>query len=177
MPSGGEVPSHASSKISKVLVANRGEIAVRVIRAAKDAGLPSVAVYAEPDADAPHVRLADEAFALGGQTSAESYLDFSKLLDAAEKSGANAIHPGYGFLSENADFAKAVIDAGLIWIGPPVAAVASMGSKIEAKKMMAAAGVPVLTELDPATVTAAQLPVLVKASAGGGGRGMRVVSD
>ena len=107
-----------SRKITKILVANRGEIAIRVIRAARDAGIPSVAVYAEPDANAPFVSLADEAFALGGQNSAESYLVFDKILDAAKKSGANAIHPGYGFLSENGDFAEAVINAGLIWIGP-----------------------------------------------------------
>src|ERR1700754_1422140 len=142
MPSGGEVPSHASSKISKVLVANRGEIAVRVIRAAKDAGLASEAVYAEPDAEAPHVRLADEAFALGGQTSAESYLDFAKILDAAAKSGANAIPPGYGFLSENADFAQAVLDANLIWIGPSPQSIRDLGDKVTARHIAARAQAP-----------------------------------
>src|SRR3954453_11755551 len=183
MPSGGEGPSHASSKISKVLVANRGEIAVRVIRAARDAGLPSVAVYAEPDADAPHVRLADEAFALGGQTSAESYLDFGKLLDAASKSGANAIHPGYGFLSENADFAQAVIDAGLIWIGPSPQSIRDLGDKVTARHIAAKAQAPLV----PGTAEPAKdaeevvafakeygVPIAIKAAFGGGGRGMKV---
>jgi len=131
------VPSHASSTIAKVLVANRGEIAVRVIRAAKDAGLPVWRCTPSRDADAPHVKLADEAFALGGQTSAESYLDFGKLLQAAEKSGANAIHPGYGFLSENAEFAQAVIDAGLIWIGPSPQSIRDLGDKVTARHIAA----------------------------------------
>src|SRR6478735_4449806 len=183
MPSGGQVPSHASSKISKVLVANRGEIAVRVIRAARDAGLASVAVYAEPDADAPHVRLADEAFALGGQTSADSYLDFSKLLDAAEKSGADAIHPGYGFLSENADFAQAVIDAGLIWIGPSPQSIRDLGDKVtarhiaeKAKAPMAAGTKDPVKNADEVVAFAKEygVPVAIKAAFGGGGRGMKV---
>jgi acetyl-CoA/propionyl-CoA carboxylase biotin carboxyl carrier protein len=177
------VPSHTSSKISKVLVANRGEIAVRVIRAARDAGLASVAVYAEPDADALHVRLADEAFALGGQTSGESYLDFAKLLDAAAKSGANAIHPGYGFLSENAGFAQAVIDAGLIWIGPSPQSIRDLGDKVTARHIAARAQAPLVPGTpEPAkdadeVVAFAQeygLPIAIKAAFGGGGRGMKV---
>jgi len=177
------VPSHASSRISKVLVANRGEIAVRVIRAAKDAGLASVAVYAEPDADAPHVHLADEAFALGGQTSAESYLDFAKLLDAAEKSGANAIHPGYGFLSENADFAQAVIDAGLIWIGPNPQSIRDLGDKVTARHIAARAKAPLVPGTPDPVKNADEviafareygLPIAIKAAFGGGGRGMKV---
>ena len=178
--------SHASSRvtgISKVLVANRGEIAVRVIRAARDAGLSSVAVYAEPDAEAPHVALADEAFALGGQTSAESYLDFGKILDAAAKSGANAIHPGYGFLSENADFAQAVIDAGLIWIGPSPQSIRDLGDKVTARHIAARAQAPLVPGTPDPVKNADEVvafakeygvPIAIKAAFGGGGRGMKV---
>jgi acetyl-CoA/propionyl-CoA carboxylase biotin carboxyl carrier protein len=177
------VPSHASAHITKVLVANRGEIAVRVIRAAADAGYTSVAVYAEPDADAPFVRLADEAFALGGQTSAESYLVFDKILDAAAKSGADAIHPGYGFLSENADFAQAVIDAGLIWIGPSPQSIRDLGDKVtarhiaeKAKAPMAAGTKDPVKNADEVVAFAKEygVPVAIKAAFGGGGRGMKV---
>ncbi|MGK2868017.1 MAG: biotin carboxylase N-terminal domain-containing protein [Mycobacterium sp.] len=160
--------------ITRVLVANRGEIARRVFTTCRRLGIGTVAVYTDPDAASPHVAEADILVRLEGRNG---YLDAGQLIAAAHTAGADAVHPGYGFLSENADFAAAVQQAGLIWIGPPVAAVQSMGSKIEAKKLMAAAGVPVLTELDPAAVTADQLPVLIKASAGGGGRGMRVVRE
>ena len=160
--------------ITRVLVANRGEIARRVFATCRRLGLSTVAVYTDPDADAPHVAEADARVRL---PHVNSYLDAGALIAAARAAGADAVHPGYGFLSENADFASAVTDAGLTWIGPPVDAVRAMGSKIESKKLMAAAGVPVLEELDPDTVTAGQLPVLVKASSGGGGRGMRVVHE
>jgi acetyl/propionyl-CoA carboxylase alpha subunit len=160
--------------ITRVLVANRGEIARRVFATCRRVGIGTVAVYTDPDAASPHVAEADARVRLEGRNG---YLDAAQLIEAARAAGADAVHPGYGFLSENAEFADAVQQAGLIWIGPPVAAVQAMGSKIEAKKMMAAAGVPVLEELDPDSVTTAQLPVLIKASAGGGGRGMRVVRD
>lgn len=163
--------------ITSVLVANRGEIARRVFATCRKLGLGTVAVYSDADADSPHVSEADAAVHLPGTSSAETYLRGELIIAAAKATGADAIHPGYGFLSENADFARAVADAGLTWIGPPVAAIESMGSKIESKKLMDAAGVPVLGQLDPDTVTAEQLPVLVKASAGGGGRGMRIVSE
>ncbi|TVU85738.1 ATP-grasp domain-containing protein [Corynebacterium aurimucosum] len=172
-----------TKNITKVLVANRGEIAVRVIRAARDANIASVAVYAEPDADAPFVTLADEAFALGGQTSAESYLDFSKILDAASKSGADAIHPGYGFLSENAEFAQAVIDAGLIWIGPSPESIAELGDKVTARHIAERADAPMAPGTKDPVASAEEveafadehgLPVAIKAAFGGGGRGMKV---
>nr|WP_090342983.1 biotin carboxylase N-terminal domain-containing protein [Mycolicibacterium malmesburyense]CRL73671.1 pyruvate carboxylase [Mycolicibacterium malmesburyense] len=160
--------------ITRVLVANRGEIARRVFATCRRLGIGTVAVYTDPDERSPHVGEADARVRLEGRTG---YLDAGQLIAAARAAGADAIHPGYGFLSETAEFASAVRAAGLTWIGPPPAAVAAMGSKIEAKKLMAAAGVPVLDELDPDSVTADQLPVLIKASAGGGGRGMRVVRE
>ncbi|WP_378734478.1 acetyl/propionyl/methylcrotonyl-CoA carboxylase subunit alpha [Nocardia brasiliensis] len=172
MGGGGRV---TGGHITNVLVANRGEIARRVFATCRRMGLGTVAVYSDADAAAPHVAEADAAVRLPGNTPGETYLRGELIIDAALATGADAIHPGYGFLSENADFAKAVLAAGLVWIGPPVEAIEQMGSKVASKKMMDAAGVPVLAELDPAEVTEAQLPVLIKASAGGGGRGMRVV--
>ena len=161
--------------INSVLVANRGEIARRVFRTCRTLGLDTVAVFSDADAGSPYVAEADAAVRLPGAAPADTYLHVDLIIDAAARAGADAVHPGYGFLSENAPFARAVLDAGLRWIGPPPDAIERMGSKIEAKRLMAAAGVPVLAELDPGAVTEADLPVLVKASAGGGGRGMRVV--
>ncbi len=169
--------------MKKVLIANRGEIAIRVARACRDAGIASVAVYADPDRDALHVKVADEAFALGGTTAAESYLVFDKLLDVARRAGADAVHPGYGFLSENADFAQAVIDAGLTWIGPPPSAIRDLGDKVSARHIAARAGAPqVRGTADPVTgadevVAFAEevgLPIAIKAAFGGGGRGLKV---
>jgi propionyl-CoA carboxylase alpha chain len=161
--------------INRLLVANRGEIARRVFRTCRTLGIRTVAVCSDPDADAPFVAEADVAVPLPGATPADTYLRADAIVAAALRSGADAVHPGYGFLSENADFARAVLAAGLTWVGPDPDAIEAMGAKIAAKKRMHAAGVPVLPELDPDTVRDTDLPLLVKASAGGGGRGMRVV--
>ncbi|WP_284748045.1 acetyl/propionyl/methylcrotonyl-CoA carboxylase subunit alpha [Amycolatopsis sp. RTGN1] len=178
-----QVGESTGGPVTKILVANRGEIAVRVIRAAKDAGLASVAVYADPDRDAPHVRLADEAFALGGTTAAESYLNSDKLLDAAKRAGADSVHPGYGFLSENADFAQAVLDAGLTWIGPSPQAIRDLGDKVTARHIAMRAGAPLVPGTKEPAKNADEivafadehgLPVAIKAAFGGGGRGLKV---
>lgn len=171
---------------SRILIANRGEIACRVIRTARRMGLETVAVYSDADRDALHVALADEAYAIGPAPAVQSYLDIEKVIAAAKASGAEAIHPGYGFLSENAAFAEACGVAGLIFIGPPSLAIRAMGGKSEAKALMVGAGVPVVPGYhgqdqtdERLTAEAAQIgyPVLIKASAGGGGKGMRIAAS
>ncbi|MGN9842365.1 ATP-binding protein [Nonomuraea sp. H19] len=161
--------------ITRLLVANRGEIARRVFRTCGSLGISTVAVFSDPDAGAPHVAEADLAVRLRGARPSDTYLAVDRILEACRASGADAVHPGYGFLSESAEFAQAVLEAGLVWVGPPPSAIAAMGAKIEAKQLMEAAGVPVLPSLDLAAP--AEFPLLVKASAGGGGRGMRIVRD
>lgn len=180
------VTGRHTGPVTKVLIANRGEIAVRTIRAAQDEGIATVAVYAEPDREAQHAQLADEAYALGGSTAAESYLVMDKLLEVAQRSGADAVHPGYGFLSENAQFAQQVIDAGLTWIGPSPASINRLGDKVAARHIAEKVGAPLVPGTkDP--VTSPQeveafadefgLPVAIKAAFGGGGRGIKVARE
>ncbi|MFG2505984.1 acetyl/propionyl/methylcrotonyl-CoA carboxylase subunit alpha [Streptomyces rubiginosohelvolus] len=166
-----------SDVIHTLLVANRGEIACRIFRTCRDLGITTVAVYSDADADALHVREADLAVRLPGAAPADTYLRGDLVVAAARAAGADAVHPGYGFLSENAAFAAAVQDAGLVWVGPPVKAIELMASKTRAKELMAGAGVPLLAPVDPATAGPDDLPLLLKAAAGGGGRGMRIVSE
>ncbi|MGH3170003.1 MAG: biotin carboxylase N-terminal domain-containing protein, partial [Trebonia sp.] len=167
----------------KVLIANRGEIAVRIARACRDAGLASVAVFASADRDAVHVRAADEAVPLNGTTPAQTYLDMSTVLRAAADCGADALHPGYGFLAESAEFAQAVLDAGLTWIGPPPSAIRRLGDKLSARQAAREAGAPLLPAMSVPVLDAARvaafarehgLPVVIKAAAGGGGKGVAV---
>lgn len=180
------VPGRHTGPVSKILIANRGEIAVRVIRAARDEGLQTVAVYADPDRDAQHVKLADEAYALGGATAAQSYLVMDKLIEIAHRSGADAVHPGYGFLSENAQFAQKCIDAGLTWIGPSPESITQLGDKVAARHIAQKVGAPLVPGTKDPVKSADEvvafadehgLPIAVKAAFGGGGRGIKVARD
>ena len=172
--------------LKKILIANRGEIAVRVIRTAREIGIATVAVYSELDRNALHVRLADEAFALGGTTAAESYLKTDAIIEAIKNSGADAVHPGYGFFSENADFAKTITDMGVAFIGPPPAAIVEMGDKVSSRKAALRGGAPIVPGTTEFLKSADEIlafgkshgwPVAIKAAFGGGGRGMKVVHD